>query len=501
MTTETNNPSLQQSSEFEQFRVSPHRVEAKSWRFDAFFKVLSYILYGFLFGLFPASFKFAKMPFATPNAVEVSGIMAVMGVTILSIVLIFWIFKGDIRQHLRSGYWFLHIFNALLLTVGVLTISFFPIGGATAAEQANTNQNILMRQAILLATTMGHVFLLAITIGVLFSRYKKLFPLTWSRIGFTQAALILAGTTNVLIWLAAGAQLNSEPNIKEMLLIAALTVYVLAFILFIFALAYIRIYRDILLGERTDAEIETIQNWESAKTMALIASATAAVTFIVASYWDKVFATGLLLWVEVAIDAFLLLSYLLPVLIVRLRERNQTIKATSKIFRVFKSIDNVFLVEVLIWLVLAKAAIIEGVFITTFEQNQAIEPSQIAILYLVALVAFVTVVLLAIINPLLGIITPNIKNMWLSIITVCAAFLLVVLTIVFTTLFSPSANDNPAYLAPFMLLILLTGLSIALIIRIVMMGQIFRRTAAVTPTLDEAAVMVNGTDSSYNVNL
>ena len=456
--------------------VSTYQVVSKHWKLEPLFKLLSYIFYGFLFGMLPASFKFAKIPVGTPNAVEVSGVVAILGLSVLSISVIFWLFKGDIKRHMPIIHYGLHIFNAILLVMGIFIINFFPIGGDTLVSTVNAAERIILRQFILMVLSISHAVLLAIALAFIFRAYKKLFPLSWSRIGFAQAVVIIASLTNIFIWLASRATLAGEFENQFVLLMMGLMIYVLAFIIFVFALSYIKVYRDILLGERTDWEIESINNWENAKSLALIASAMAAITFIVASFWTQGFSFDLMVIVEVTLDVILFTTYASMAFIAKHQERKQIKHPTKpgRFIKIFKSIDNILLVEVMIWIVLIKTTVIEGMMIANMTDVQQLQPNAIATLYLNALIAFAFVILLSIIGPLLAINIPNIKNMWVSILSIAGAILLSIFTIVFTTVFNANTTDNPVYLPLFMLLTFVGALSIALVIRIIMVSKIFK---------------------------
>ena len=458
--------------------VSDHQINSKPWRWEPVFKIISYILYGFLFGMLPAAFKLSKAPASvSANPVEISGIVAVLGVSCLSITLVFWIFKGDVKRHMAWGYYSLHIFNAISLLIGVIIINFFPISTADG-QISGLYQNISLRQIILASAMLVHVILISAGISIFFYHYKKLFPLTWSRICFAQGTLILAGFTNLFVFMAAMAQTNEEHDNMQMLLFVALFVFVLAFILFIFALAYIRVYRDILLGERTDLEIETINNWENAKSLALIGSSVAAVTFIVASYWNKVFSVpGIMVWVDLVLNIALFSTYLSMVIVAKLQQRKQASAPAGKyrFLKVFKSIDNIFLLEVTIWTILAKSIIIEGAMMSSV--GSSVDSGLISNLYLNSLICFVFIFLLYILGPIFALDIPNIKNMWISLATIISGALLVILTIVFTNIFSSngaSNAENPVHLPIFMLITLTCGMSVSLILRTIMVGQIFR---------------------------
>lgn len=457
--------------------VSDHQINSKPWRWEPVFKVISYVLYGFLFGMLPASFKLSKAPSQVAvNPVEVSGIIAVLGISCLSITLVFWIFKGEVKRHMAWGYHSLHIFNAISLLMGVIIINFFPIA-TSDVQTSDLYRNINLRQIILASAMLVHVILISAGISIFFYHYKKLFPLTWSRICFAQGTLILSGFTNLLVFMAGLAQANEEKDNMQMLLFVSLFIFVLAFILFIFALAYIRVYRDILLGERTDLEIETINNWENAKSLALIGSSVAAVTFIIASYWNKVFLIpGALVWVDFAINLVLFGIYLSMLIVAKIQQRKQLNAPMGKyrFLKMFKSIDNIFLLEVIIWTILAKSIIIEGVMISN--AGSSIDSALISSLYLNSLICFIFVFLLYILGPIFALDVPNIKNMWISLSTIISGALLVILTIVFTNIFSSvSSNaENPVFLPIFMLITLSCGMSISLILRTIMVGQIFR---------------------------
>lgn len=432
-------------------------TEAK-WKLDSLFKILSYVLYGFFFGLLPSTFKFS--PDSTKYSVEISSVVAMLGVAIMSIAIIYWTFKGDIRRYSPLSYYITHSLNAVLLTIGLLWISFMPI------SNINDLETIKQRQFIMAITSIIWAVGLSLIIFVQMFRIRTLFPLSWSRIGFSWATLIINGFIHLFIFLAATSDYNGKTDNKTILLILSMILFVIGFILFIFALSYIKVYRDVLLGERTSFEIQAINDWESAKVLAIVSSIVASITFIVSLLLGREVQINAIIYLEAAINALFVLFYFIVLLNVRLQSKKLD-KKQSKFVKMFKSIDHILLLETIIWIIVIKTTLIQGFYAGKVEDNPSF-------LYIGLAISFASIALIYVLTVLFSVNIPNLRNTIISISSICGTIILGLFTLVFTTNFRLVELPLTSWLPLFMSLSLLIGISISLIVRVLTISKIFK---------------------------
>lgn len=443
--------------------ICAQEIRGKKWKLESLFRIASCIFYGFFFGMLPASFKFSSP--SSDYIVEITSIIGLLAIALMSIMVIYWTFKGDIRKHLYVNYYIVHMMNALLLSVGVLVLAFFPISfnSNIALENVRQRQFILMICLILWSIFMSLILLFS------FMRVKKLFPLSWSKIVYSQLIFVITGLMHVLFFLAAVSEYNGKSDNTKIFLILSLLTYVLATILFVFALSYIKVYRDILLGERTDFEIRAIKDWEDAKILSIIVSTVASIVFIFSLTKDKIQDLNIFVYIEIAVDAIFILLFLLISLGLRLVDKN-----TSKLLDLVKSIDYILMLEVFVWIILVKTTVIQGICVSV---NQNLLPSEITSFYISAAIAFGSIALLYIIAIVMSINIPNLRNVAMSISSVVASILLALFTLTFTTTFAIPQLELTQWLPLFMLLTMVLGTTISLVLRVFDVSKIFKSSS------------------------
>lgn len=440
--------------------VSTKSIQAPKSKFEIFFKLISYIFYGFLFGMLAASFKFADT--SEQIQVETSSVIAVFAISFLSIAVIYWTFKGDIRRYIPVNYYLVHLLNAILLVLGVFIISWFPIGNGT---QAQIKDNIVERQFIVMISMFVWAIVMSLMIIISFARVKKLFPLSWTKIGYTSLILMLFAFTNLFIFLAAINYRDDKTDASTIMQVVGFSIYLVSFILFVLGITYIKVYRDILLGERTDYEIQTIRDWDNVKVLSLISSSIAVITFIIIIFWDQTIKLNSVVYAELIVDVIFVLSYLFVIIVSWKNAKDSSSK--GRFTQAFKSIDSIMLLEVIAWIILMKTAIIQGGLISAQGDNVNNED-----LFISGAIAYASIIILYLIATIFNVQTPNLKNSSISIATIVGAIFLESVVLAFVSEYD--VISHPVWLSLFMVFPLLLGISISLIIRVWMVGKIFK---------------------------
>ncbi|MBD5423203.1 MAG: hypothetical protein HDR43_01780 [Mycoplasma sp.] len=450
--------------------ISNQEITSRKWKLDSLFKFLSGIIYGVFFGLLPASFKFGTRRTPTdPSVMEICSIIGLLVIGIFSLILLFWLFKGDIKKRHPISYFVLHLFNSIFLTVGILlSVILYP------------NHDDISRYFIFAVSYGGWAIVMAVMATIIMGNYKKQFPLSWSRVPFAFFTFIFLGAIEVLIFLSGfnsgSNNINVLNDIKGILFqLGALVSFIISVSIFGFGIAFIKRFRDVLLGERTDNEIDTIKDWESARVSSIIIASVVIMVYSFAIMWSDIrwdMLTNLLsspLYIEIAIDLVMIIPYIVLILVIR----NFNAKKSKKGFvisRIFKTIDNGLLLDVFAWIIVVKSALIQGAVIAN---ENALGTSSIDQRALMLLLTFLSVAILYSFSILVQINIPNLRNTAVSIFTVAFNIILVLFAIMFAG-YLQSKEAISKYTFVLMSLFVLIGISISLTIKILMIAKIFK---------------------------
>lgn len=447
--------------------VSSQEITSRKWKFDSIFKVIAGIIYGFFFGMLPATFIFnGSIEASNPPIYEISAIVALLAISTLSLALIFWLFKGDIKKKHPLAYALVHVLNAAILSVGITVVS---------AISNYSESNNVDRYLILAIAYGAWALIMAIVSVVTMSVYKKQYPLSWSRAPFAIFSFLFAGLVELFIYLSANIDLKDGLNNQSILFaVLGLVSFVIALLVFGLATAFIKRYRDVLLGERTEYEIDTIRDWESARVFALIMSSAMILTYSVALIINQTISFSQIpLFVEIAIDVILVVPYIIIISYIKI----QNMKNSNQGFyisRIFKTIDNGLLLDVFAWIIVVKSALIQGIY---YDDNSI--TSEIKALMLI--ITFASLLVLYAFTTIIQVNIPNLRNTAITIPTLSFALILGLFTILFGGyLYRDSNISDPEKLTisplvfVFMSVIVLAGMSISLVIKICMVAKIFK---------------------------
>ena len=445
--------------------ISNQEIVGKSWRFDALFKILSYLLYGVFFGVLPATFKITNDSAVDQNPIVISSIVGLLAIAIFSIAIVYWMFKGDVKHHLPLVYSIAHLINALTLSVGVLlTTILYP-------NQADLTSRVFLTMVYFGAWA---VVMPLVMIGLLFTSRKK-FPLSWSKAPFAFFSWIILALVQVMIYLSQSAISDGKADERTLFLAISLVVFVLAALVFLFSIIYIHRFRDVLLDERAEFEIQSIHDWESAKVLSIVSAAVASMTYLVVLLWDQaVEFAHFALFIDLVLNAIIVVAYIAIVVYIK----TVNVQNKQKLYRIskfFKSIDNTLLLEMFVWFIIVKSALIQGVLIN---DNDLITNDYV----LMTLISFASITLLYVVTTIGSLNIPNIRNVASSSFVIVFSVISVIFTIVFNTALDGGAQYAPKWLTLVMLLITLIGISISLIIKISTISKIFKASNSAPTT-------------------
>lgn len=470
--------------------ISNQEATARKWKFDTIFKVIAGILYGFFFGLLPASFYFNDSLGADPTNVpnyEICAIVSILSVGILSIATLFWLYKGDIKRHHPYMYSLMHLFNAILLSVGILVAIIAYPNSYETIEGAKPN---LDRYLILGISYAGYAVVISIITLVALFIYRRQYPLSWSKALYGVATFVFVSIVDLFVYLSVNAQ-SGEENLstqETMWLVIALVSFIVSILSFSLGIAFVKRFRDVLLGERTANEIETIRDWESVRVLSIIISAVTVITFCVALLINKSsdMSFELPLIIEVVIDCVVLLPYIVILSYIKIQNINNTNKSFF-ITKIFKSIDNGLLLDICAWIILVKMALLQGIYLE--ETNSVIlNNSQAALL---SIIGFGSLFVLYAFTVIISLNVPNLRNTAISIPTLAFAIILGLFVVLFAAFVSRetinAGNINVSqYVFLFMPIVLLVGTSISLIVKIFVIAKIFKVNWARYKTYDKS---------------
>lgn len=455
-------------------------IVSRSWKFDSIFKVLAGIIYGFFFGMLPASFIFNNSITSASNVsvFEICAIVGLFAIGIFSFIFIFWLFKGEIKRTHPFSYAIVHFVNGLLLSLCILIPTIL-------APNSNDDKRYLI-----FAIGLGVWALLMIVLNfIVLWRYKKEYPLTWSRIAFSSASFLFLGVTQYFTYLAkTNARDSFVTNQSTFLLIVTLVFFIISLIVFVFGVSYIKRYRDILLGERTQFEIYNIRDWESARVSSIVISAATIITYSAALLWNEINKLSIPVYIEMVIDALLVIPYLSIIFYVKMKN----MKSVNKKFyasRIFRSIDNGILLDFFAWIIVVKSVLLQGILLIDNPlSTEKFEKS------LILIISFASIVLLYGFTTIFSINIPNLKNIASSLPTIVMSLLLGLFTILFGGYLQKEEAVN-GYIFVFLPLFSLIGMSISTTIKILTVAKIFTINPNVDKQIDEEEDF--GTSNKY----
>lgn len=441
---------------------------------DRIFLLLIYILYIGFFALLPSLYIFSKIYLASQNAHvfnEQIMICVLLIIGIFSIFAINWVFQGSYKQVFSKNIYIAHFINALSLVAIVITLA-LPQFASTIRQGVDDDfakwaDIVTLRSFVYLIAVVSWFALFVITNGIITFRTKKMFSLPWFKFKINViGSLFLAAAIALSFILAKKIQESGAPTDKlNLIFIIAIVIIVALDILYvIFAYIYTKLYKQALLSNKTEQEMDSIQN--SRKLLFLIkASVAALIIFFGASI---VFVTNsgitlysnfVLIGINSGLDVLIIIVFWVIVdyqkwATVATKKKSKSRKSIS-----ITSLDLSLLVKLVTWLIFTKLFVIINV---TFAKRMEVGQSP-WLMVSSGLAALVIYLLCWVYN----INFPNIKATSSLIINFIIFVIIFVATIFIYSWFTTNQfTTNFDYIAAFVMGLTLIGLSIELFLAI-----------------------------------
>ncbi|MGL5643309.1 MAG: hypothetical protein ACRCW3_00810, partial [Metamycoplasmataceae bacterium] len=216
------------------------------------------------------------------------------------------------------------------------------------------------------------------------------------------------------------------PEMKTVLLIVQLGVFVVGSLYSMFAYTYVKSFKELILSDKTEKEIEKIEYLRNISFLMILApSLTLVILGIVKALpllgvWSGS-SLEILSIISMVVDAIVLIAYLL--LIISFKKQGNKTKLLS-------SIDNSLLMDFLTWFLLVKTVIIVGL-------SQGVEIS----VFMSLSACFLAIFIINISNILMSVNFPNIKNTSSTIINIVASMAILGMAL-FQSTFTPESSTN-----------------------------------------------------------
>lgn len=432
--------------------VSNKEITTGKWKTNLILKVFIGIFYGVFFGFLPISLSLTQS--SSLILTETVSMINLIVVSVLSLGIIFWLFKGDVKKKYIVTYSLIQIINSFLLVVALVTTTvLYPL------------QSDIKRYFVLSVSIFSWSIIMVFIILFVFLKIRKKYPLSGSKTPYAIISFILLGLIEPFIYLARRAELlNSSNGEFGIFLLISGILCVFSIVIFFFGMTFVKRYRDVLLGDRTEYEIDSISNWESAKIFSLITSASGIFTYSLILFLNnkKSLSLNLPLYIELIIDFLLVVAYLSLILVMKFKYS----KKSFYFSRIFKSIDNSLMMDLLVWIIVAKTTLLQGFYLN----NNSLGLNTKTILLLIS---SISIIIIYGFSTIVSFNVPNLRNTATTLPILLFAIVLG-LFIVFFGGYLQKDQVVSKYIYLFMPLILLIGLSISLIIKIGIVSKIFK---------------------------
>ncbi|MDK2819307.1 MAG: hypothetical protein KFW07_00565 [Mycoplasmataceae bacterium] len=388
-------------------------ILTKKIRWDNYLKAGSYLLYSIFIALVSVSFLFSKANEIdlSITSIDLVGIFIALFAGLFSMGLISWIYKGSLKKLFIINYYITHLINGLLLSVLMIVLS-LPMFSYSSADLSIINETAQIRSLIFGIGLIAWSFIGGVVLVIGTYRLKGVFPNSWLKAKLSMVTIVIFPIIAMLSW---SSSLN--PSIKEIIYWVQLMIFLSGLLYSGFAFSYVRAFKESLLADKTEQEIQKIDVLRNISFLAiLMSSITLAVLGIYKALpiWEQWSngEFGILSFVSVVIDAVVLIMYLTIIIWAKkMGEKNKSNKFLS-------TIDNVILMEFISWLLLIKTVVIvgfsKGVDISSFMSLSS---------------CFIGIFIINISTILLGVNFPNIKNTTSTIVNVVAALAVLGMTL------------------------------------------------------------------------
>ncbi|MGL5617845.1 MAG: hypothetical protein ACRCWU_02165 [Metamycoplasmataceae bacterium] len=399
-------------------------ILTKKIRWDNYLKGFSYFLYSLFVALLSLTFLFTGAREIGNNNFQYLDLVNVfvgLFALLISSWVISWVYKGSLKKLFTINYYVTHLFNAVILSIISIALSLpiftYPVNG-TIQEINNATQ----MQTLIFGLGMCAWFIvggLALTVNL--RKIKGTFPTSWLKWKLSLVNLFIFPVLAMISWAA-----SLMPEMKTILLIVQLGVFVIGLLYSMFAYTYINSFKELILSDKTEKEIQKIEYFRNISfLMILVPSLTLVILGIVKALpllnvWSSS-TIEIMFVISIVVDALILIAYLFLIISFK-RKGNKT--------KLLSSIDNSVLMDFITWLLLVKTVVIVGL-------SKGVEIS----VFMSLSSCFLAIFIINITNILMGVNFPNIKNTTSTIINLVASMAILGMAL-FQSTFLPESSSN-----------------------------------------------------------
>ncbi|MGL5204652.1 MAG: hypothetical protein ACRC9F_00665 [Metamycoplasmataceae bacterium] len=399
-------------------------ILTKKIRWDNYLKGFSYFLYSLFVALLSLTFLFTGARDLGNNNFQYLDLVNVfigLFALLISAGIISWVYKGSLKKLFTINYYVVHLFNGLILSIIAIIISLpmfeYPING-TIQEINNATQ----MQTLTFGIGMLVWFIIGVVVLTLhIQKLKGTFPTSWLKWKLSLVTLLIFPVLAMISWAA-----SLMPEMKTVLLIVQLCVFVVGSLYTMFSFAYVKSFKELILSDKTEKEIQKIEYFRNISFLMILApSLTLVILGIVKAtplltVWSSS-TLEILSIVSIIFDALILIAYLL--LIISLKKKGNKTKLLS-------SIDNAILMDLITWFLLVKTIVIVGF-------SKGVEIS----VFMSLSSCFLAIFIINITNIVIGVNFPNIRNTSSTIINIVASMAILGMAL-FQSTFTPESSTN-----------------------------------------------------------
>lgn len=402
-------------------------ILTKKIRWDNYLKAFSYFMYSLFVSLLSLSFLFSgarELGNQNFQYLDLVNIFIGLFAVLISVAIISWIYKGSLKKLFTINYYFVHLFNALALSIITIVLSLpafaYPLSGTPQEINAVTQMHTLgFGLGMILWFIIGGA-----TLTFNIYKLKGSFPTSWLKLKLSLITLLVLPILAMMSWVQ-----SLMPEMKTVFLVIQLVLFVVGFLYTAFAFTYIKSFKELILSDKTEQEIQKIEFFRNISfLMILIPSLTLVVLGInkalpIIGIWSNN-SIEILSAISIAFDALVLIAYLLVIISFK------NMGKKGKTNKVLTSIDNSLLMDFISWFLLVKTIVIvglsKGVDISAFMSLSS---------------CFLAIFIINISTIMMGVNFPNIKNTASTIINIVASMAILGMAL-FQSTFPKEAASN-----------------------------------------------------------
>lgn len=405
-------------------------ILTKKIRWDNYLKGISYFMYSLFVSLLSLSFLFSgarELDNQNFQYLDLVNIFIGLFTVLLSISVITWIYKGSLKKLFIVNYYFVHLFNALSLSIILIVMALptfaYPLTGTPDEIMKMTQIHTFgFGLGIVAWYLVGGI---ALTINI--SKLKGTFPSSWLKLKLSLITLFILPILAMISWAS-----SIMPEMQTIFLVIQLAVFVSGLLYTAFAFTYVKSFKDLILSDKTEQEIQKIDLFRNISfLMILIPALVLAILGInkalpIWAIWSNN-KIEILSLVSISLDALILIAYLLIIIFFKKMGKNGKIEKRNKLLT---SIDNSILMDFISWFLLVKTIVIVGL-------SKGVDISA----FMALSSCFISIFIINISTIIIGVNFPNIKNTASTIVNIVASMAILGMALFQSTFPSQSASN------------------------------------------------------------